>query len=596
MFTIHPTPTKKTAHVLTGLALTFLTLFCSISNAQVPSNAESEQRSQDELRRQQQREQDQRQRLEAGTDVRPSAEPAKATARLPRNESPCFRIDQIELLGSDLQRFDWLPAALAGPAGDDSPLATRSGICLGTQGISLVLQRAQDAMVAHGFITSRVAATAQDLSGGKLSLSVLAGRIHAVRFVPVEGSSSTPTPAQHAFLLQAGDILNLREVEQALENFKRVPSADADIQIEPAPAGAAPDQSDLVIRYRQGTPVRFSASVDDSGSASTGKYQASTTVSWDNPLGLNDLFYATLNHDAGGGDTGPNGPVGGTQGGTVHYSLPLGYWNLASTVSRSRYYQNVVGVTQDYTYRGTSENIEVKLSRVVWRNASSKTTASLKGFQRRSNNFIDDTEVQIQRRVVGGWELGAGHKVFLGAATLEGNLTFKRGTADFDAIAAPEELTGEGTARFALLMLDANLTLPFAWASQQWRMNTSLRVQDNQTPLTPQDRFAIGGRYTVRGFDGINSLSAERGWLVRNDLSLALGQTGQEIYFALDSGAVDGPSAALLAGKQLTGAALGLRGGFKHLQYDLFVGSPVEKPEGFRTASETAGFSLTLNF
>lgn len=596
MFTIK----YSRVHVISGIVVTVLTLFSSMARAQVPSNAESEQRSQDESRRQQQREQDQRQRLETGTDVRPPAEFSKASPRLPRDETPCFRIDQIELLGTDLQRFDWLPAALAGPQGDDSPLFTRSGVCLGTQGISLVLQRAQDAMVAHGFITSRVSATAQDLSGGKLSLSVLPGRIHAVRFVAVDGSSAiptaTPTAAQHAFLLQAGDILNLREVEQALENFKRVPSADADIQIEPVSSGAAPDQSDLVIRYRQSTPVRFSVSVDDSGSASTGKYQASSTVSLDNPLGLNDLFYATLNHDAGGGDTGPQGAVGGTQGGTVHYSLPLGYWTAGATASRSRYYQNVAGISQDYTYRGTSENIEIKLSRIVWRNASGKTTASLKGFQRRSNNYIDDTEVMVQRRVVGGWELGAGHKLFLGAATLEGNLTYKRGTTDFDAIAAPEELTNEGTARFALLVADASLNLPFAWASQQWRLNTSLRVQDNQTPLTPQDRFAIGSRYTVRGFDGVNSLSAERGWLSRNDLGLALGQTGQEIYLALDSGSVDGPSAILLAGKQLTGVALGLRGGFKYLQYDLFVGAPVEKPTGFRTASETAGFSLTVNF
>ena len=41
--------------------------------------------------------------------------------------------------------------------------------------------------------------------------------------------------------------------------------------------------------------------------------------------------------------------------------------------------------------------------------------------------------------------------------------------------------------------------------------------------LDAQDRFAIGGRYTVRGYDGEASLSAERGWLLRNDLSWAVG-------------------------------------------------------------------------
>lgn len=45
-----------------------------------------------------------------------------------------------------------------------------------------------------------------------------------------------------------------------------------------------------------------------------------------------------------------------------------------------------------------------------------------------------------------------------------------------------------------------------------------IRAQWNRTPLTPQDRFAIGGRYTVRGFDGETSLMGERGWLLRNDI------------------------------------------------------------------------------
>ncbi len=170
----------------------------------------------------------------------------------------------------------------------------------------------------------------------------------------------------------------------------------------------------------------------------------------------------------------------------------------------------------------------------MYRDASRKTTVSLKAFQRKSNNFIDDTEVQVQRRIVGGWELAAGHKEFIGQATLEGNLAYKRGTGAFGSLPAPEEAFGEGTARFALASADANLNLPFAIGPQKLRYNAAWRGQYNRTPLTPQDRFAIGGRYTVRGFDGESSLSAERGWLLRNELSAALGSSGQEAYIGLD--------------------------------------------------------------
>jgi hemolysin activation/secretion protein len=41
---------------------------------------------------------------------------------------------------------------------------------------------------------------------------------------------------------------------------------------------------------------------------------------------------------------------------------------------------------------------------------------------------------------------------------------------------------------------------------------------------------------------------------------------------------------------------IGLRGGHQGLSYDVFVGAPIRKPEGFHTASVTAGFNLNFSF
>lgn len=114
--------------------------------------------------------------------------------------------------------------------------------------------------------------------------------------------------------------------------------------------------------------------------------------------------------------------------------------------------------------------------------------------------------------------------------------------------------------------------------------------------MTPQDRFSIGGRYSVRGFDGETILSAERGWWLRNELGITLADSGQEAYVGLDYGEVGGPSSDLLVGKQLAGAVLGLRGSLKKLQYDIFIGAPVSKPSQFRTASFVSGISLNYSF
>ncbi|SCX38297.1 ShlB/FhaC/HecB family hemolysin secretion/activation protein, partial [Variovorax sp. EL159] len=108
--------------------------------------------------------------------------------------------------------------------------------------------------------------------------------------------------------------------------------------------------------------------------------------------------------------------------------------------------------------------------------------------------------------------------------------------------------------------------------------------------------FAIGGRYTVRGFDGETSLLGERGWLLRNDIGWAMGQSGAELYVGMDYGRVGGRSTVNLLGRSLAGAVIGVRGQWTKLSYDFFVGAPISKPEGYRTAKVTLGFNLNASF
>lgn len=538
-----------------------------------------------ELQRQQQRERELRKGQEPSPDVRlPQAAVPLGLQAIPEEESPCFLVSRISLVGDTAEPFRFALKSVT--EGDDPAL----GHCLGSQGINVVLARVQNAIIARGYVTTRVLAAPQDLKTGELTLTVIPGRIREIRFVPDPGSRGTYWNALPA---RPGDLLNLRDIEQALENHKRPPTADADIRIEPAGApDAKPGESDVVIRYRQAFPFRLTLSADDGGSKTTGKYQGGVTLSADNLLALNDLFYFSLNNDLGGGDTGERG----TRGHTVHFSLPFGYWLLGITGSQYRYHQSVAGLNQTYLYSGESSNGEIKLARIFYRDGVRKTGASVLGYLKTSRNYIDDTEVLVQRRRMAGWQAALVHREFMGQATLDLNLAYRRGTGMLDAMPAPEEAFGEGTARPRIATAEAGLHLPFTIGGQRLRYVGNGRAQWNYTPLIPQDRFSIGGRYTVRGFDGESVLSAERGWLIRNDLGLMLGNSGQELYLGLDSGHVSGPSSGLLPGKGLVGSVLGLRGGYKGMYWDVFTGTPFDKPNGFKAAKRTAGFNLSWTY
>ena len=451
-------------------------------------------------------------------------------------------------------------------------------------------ERIQNAIIAKGFITTRVLAQAQDLNQGTLSLVVVPGRIKHIRFA---AGTSARANYWNAMPASDGDVLNLRDIEQALENFKRVPTAEADVQITPAEgADAQPGESDVVIAWKQAVPVRVSLSVDDSGSKQTGKYQGNVALSLDNLATLNDLFYISFNHDLGGGESGDRG----SKGHTIHYSVPYDYWQLSLTSSEYDYHQTIAGVNQAYSYSGRSRTNEVQLSRVIYRDAVRKTTVSLGGWSRTSSNYVEDTEIESQRRRMAGWQAGINHREFIGANTLDLGVGYRRGTGARDALRAPEEENGEGTSRSQIITANAQLQVPFSVGQQKLRYIGGWRGQWNRTPLIPQDRFSIGGRYTVRGFDGEQILSAERGWTFSNDLGLSLGNTGQELYLGVDYGQVGGHSTEYLLGRRLAGAVVGLRGGYKQFSYDIYTGKPLEKPKGFQTADVTSGFSANWSF
>ncbi|WP_342317292.1 ShlB/FhaC/HecB family hemolysin secretion/activation protein [Lysobacter sp. FW306-1B-D06B] len=534
-----------------------------------------------ELLRQQERERALREQQERAPDVR-LQEPAAALERLPVDESPCFRIESIRLDGEGAELFRW---ALKAADPKDDPA---TGRCLGTGAINVVMKRVQNAIIAKGFVTTRVLAAPQELKDTQtLTFTIVPGRIRAIRFA--DGMSPDAT-LWNAIPAKPGDLLNLRDIEQGIENFKRVPTAQADIQIVPADgADAQPGQSDLVITWAQQRQVRLGLSLDDSGSASTGKVQAGATLSVDHALHANDLFYVNVGHGV------LNGNRKGTESWAAHYDLPYGYWLIGANASAYDYRQTVAGHSQTYVYSGSSGNADVRLSRLLYRDATSKFGAYTRAWARDSKTYIDDTEIEVQRRRAGGWEAGFTWRQFIGKATLDANAALRHGTGAFGSLQAPEELFDEGTSRMKVITADAQLNMPFQIGNQALRYTGSWRAQWNRTPLTPQDRFAIGGRYTVRGFDGEVSLTGERGWLVRNDLGLTLGG-GQELYVGADYGHVGGPATAWQLGDHLAGAVVGLRGGWKGGYWDVFVGAPIDKPNGFPTAYTTTGFSLGWSF
>ena len=494
----------------------------------------------------------------------------------PADESPCIVIHEVTLEGDDAAKFQWALKSVKKDA---------SGRCLGGQGFNILMGRVQNAIVKKGYVTTRIVAAPQDLNSGRLVLTVIPGRVSGVKLTGDSGRHiilSTNLP------VSKGDLLNIRDVEQGLENLKRIPGVEADIQLAP---GEKEGESEIQITWRQGRPIRLTLSVDDSGSKYTGLYQGNLTLSVDNPLGFSDMFYASISGNLENTDK-PHG----TKGHGFHYSVPVGYWLFSVNSNYYNYHQIVAGYASDYEYSGVSRNTNLEMTRIIHRGQKSKTSLSFAGFVNESRNYIDDTEIEIQRRRMGGWEAGASHRHYLGPVTLDADVRYHRGTGAFDALPAPEEQVGEGTSRPEILHLNLRVQYPFQIGDQPLFYSSSWRQQWALKRLVSRDRISIGGRYSVRGYDGEVTLSADNGFVFRNELALPLGQSGQQVYAGLDLGRVWGPDDEYLLGKSLSGAALGLRGYLKGCSYDVFAAMPLNRPQDFPGDSLQTGFNVTYQF
>lgn len=586
-------------------AISVLAAWPTIGTAQVPAEPPRTTPLDTQLQRERSIEDaNERARQQAAPNVSlepPAPVDLKSTA-LP-TETPCFKIDRVSVFVPDA-----LPPAIRAIGASQLPqdgfrflqdaLDHYAGRCIGPKGLNLIVHRASGLLLERGYTTTRVAVPEQDLSTGTLKVALFPGVIHRLRFA----DESMWGTWRSAFPTGAGALLNLRDLEQGLEQMKRVTSQDVDMQIVP---GDLPGESDVVIKVARTRPWKVIASIDDSGSKASGKLQGNLSAGLDNPLGLNDLLNVGVVHDLN-----VNERDRGTKGANAYYSVPWGYWTFTLSAGAYDYFQQIAGVNQSFISSGNSKNLEARAQYLFQRDHVQKNSLQFRLVRRWNHAYVDDTSIGVQQRATTFGEIGWLHKHYFGAAQLDLNAAWRFGVPwmggqselnRFDPTAPAER----DKFLYRITTLDAVLTVPFtlplpasvAKDGLPLRYTATVRGQFSKGALFAADFLSIGNRWTVRGFDGEFTLAAERGAYWRNELEAPIGNSGHSVYVGLDAGTVSGPSAEALAGKTLVGTAIGLRGSpFKGLFYDVFVGWALHKPEGFTTRAPAAGFSLTYQY
>lgn len=441
------------------------------------------------------------------------------------------------------------------------------------------------ALIEHGYVTSRIGIPSQSLASGNLQFNLQLGRVESVLYK----TYAQPLPWQNAFPIREGDILNIRNIEQGIEQMKRIGSQNVSVELEP---GTKPLATNIVLETTKKPAIHGMISIDDSGLKDTGKLQWTAAIGVDRVFNANDSLNLSINRDAA-----QDGERKGSRNHTISYSIPRGKDTFSISYSDMKYHQTINSMATPFISSSHAKTVRGSWNHVFHRDRTTKRSWDIIISKRNAKNYINDVEVAVQRANTASLEVGISERRYIKQNTLYSRVAIKQGVGWFGS--QPEYGNGAPSTRFTQLLVDVDYQIPRIWGHRPASITSSFHGQWTlgDKRLFSRDMISLGNRYTVQGFDGENILMAESGWYMRNEVASYIPKWKSSVYANIDFGAVYGPSTEVLTGKFIAGTSLGMRGQFKSgLFYDVFVGAPLYKPSGYKTDSVTAGFQAGVRF
>ena len=528
---------------------------------QARQQAETIERTQAEaFRLQQERMQGDLRRAPAGElSSTPAAQPSQG-------KEACFLVKTIEVTGATLVPADRV----------DATVRPWQGRCLNLTEINGILEALTALYVDRGYVAARAYVPEQDLSEGRLRLSMVEGRLDDI---VLKGDGGTAGQLATAFPGLKGKPVNLRQIEQGVDQINRLSSAKAGVALEP---GKALGGTVLAVTVERTKPWSVSFGADNLGSPSTGIYQGRVDAGLDNVLGLNDVWQFGYQRSMEKSPLFFSAERPNSDTATASFSIPYGPLTAGIDGSWSQYHSNIEGQLSTIDTSGQSVSVAPYLTMLLSRDQVSKTWATGRFTWKSTDNFLLGSKVDTSSRALSIASLELGHsRQFLGGM-LSATLAYQKGLALFGAFDDADAPDGSPKGQFGKATASLAYSVGEDWGPGSVNFSSRLSGQWSDDPLFASEQMAIGGDGSVRGpRDAL--LSAGNAFYVRNELSYLLPEPSSkeladavgriEPYVGLDIGRTFADAAEGSETGTLIGAAVGIRNRGGRVSFDLSYAS-----------------------
>jgi hemolysin activation/secretion protein len=494
--------------------------------------------------------------------------PAPATPAIPQTVAPderCWPLSGTRIGGVTLIDSDKLNARI-------KPLLAP---CMGVGQINHLLATITASYVEKGYIASRPYLLSAPAAGQSLDIMIDEGYIESIELA----DQSLPVSLGGAFPHMLGQPLNLRDLEQGLDQLNRLRSIDLTADIAP---GSQPGASRIILRSRTAGQSRWALGlgIDNLGSASTGRDRNSVSLSVDSPLQLNDLLSLGASDTLNQGDRY-------NRNASLYYAIPYGYWTYSVFASHAEYRAPFKLPSVTFHSTGITDQLSLRADRVLWRDQSRQLSANLQLAHKDVDSYLEDARLGIQSPTLTVAEAGL-NLFWLDRAVWNLDFTYSQGLrwlgADDDA---NHQVNNLPKAQFRKYRAGLSQWRNGQFGAQAWQWQSQLNLQYSPDPLPAIEQLLGTDDSAVRGYR-VNSASGASGAIWRNTLRLPL-RTDWPVQITprvgLDNGWLKADHGA--SGQRLSGASVGLNLGWKNLQVDVDYQRALNTPNGLQHEPET---------
>jgi hemolysin activation/secretion protein len=399
----------------------------------------------------------------------------------------------------------------------------------------------------------------QNLTTGVLKIIIAEGILEDIEF---DSDILPKRVVNMAFFGMRGKIINIRHLEQALENLNKFGAVSVNMDLKP---GNSVGSSILVLRAEKQQQFNANVRYDNEYNSlaylsfpNVDNHKLSTSLSYAHLLGNDNLMLnanTTLITNNGNNQQGSLG---------VSYAVPFGFWDFIYNINYDISRNVSRMIYDDYVIRTSSITTSMDIKRTLARGQQYILKAIARPNYYTTDTYLDDI------RTAAGYELyfldlGLEYQYFSQKFIVYSNLTYTRGQPLFG-------LEKQGRENNQYLMIPQNMfdigklivntTIPIT--NKVYYTNKSSAQYSSDILYTIND-FIVVSPNGVRGYEGVYA-NYNSGFVSQNDINVVLFNfsnqyiNGISTNLGFDAGAaIDGYNGKITHDKVLMGWALGVK-------------------------------------